>query len=69
MIKLLWALYREPWIKYIIPDLSDLGSMLCLSILHSKALWQTTEHLIEKLISVGKIFLSSTDCGFVITES
>lgn len=59
MIKLLWALYTELWIKYIIPALSGLGSMLCLSILHSQALWWTTEHLTENLIYMVKIFLST----------
>lgn len=46
-------------IKYIIPALSDLGSTLCLSILHSQALWWTTQHLTENLIYMVKIFLST----------
>lgn len=62
MIKLLWALYTELWIKYIIPYLLYLGSVLCLSILYSEALQWTTQHLTEKLIYTVKIFLSTTDC-------
>lgn len=61
MIKLLWALYTELWIKYIIPALSGLGSMLCLSILHSQALWWTTEHLTEKSNLYGKDISIHTD--------